>query len=46
MYHGRFKNSHYKAGYHLGNMLYRNGKNIAQNPTFAITVAKKIFSER
>lgn len=46
MYHGRFKNSHYEAGYHWGNMLYRNGKNITQNPTFAITRERERFAEK
>lgn len=46
MYHGRFKNSHYEAGYHWGNMLYRNGKNITQNPTFAITRERERFVEK
>ena len=24
MYHGRFKKSHYEAGYNWGNLLYKN----------------------
>lgn len=26
MYHGRFQKSHYEAGFHWGNLLYKNGK--------------------
>ena len=26
MYHGRFKKSHYEAGFNWGKLLYKNGK--------------------
>lgn len=44
MYHGRFKKSHYEAGYNWGNLLYKNGKNIDQTPTFKITEERKAFA--
>ena len=44
MYHERFRKSHYEAGYHWGNLLYRNGKKIDQNSTFKMTVERKIFA--
>lgn len=45
MYHGRFKKSHYEAGYNWGSLLYKNGKNIDQNPTFEITGERKEFAK-
>ena len=44
MYHGRFRKSHYEAGYHWGNLLYQNGKKIDRNPTFEMTVERKTFA--
>lgn len=44
MYHGRFRKSHYEAGYNWGNLLYKNGKNIDQAPTFKITEERKAFA--
>lgn len=44
MYHGRFRKSHYEAGYNWGSLLYKNGKNIDQNPTFEITAERKAFA--
>lgn len=46
MYHGRFKNSHYEAGFHYGNLLYRNGKIIKNNHTFKITKERKKFAQK
>ena len=36
MYHGRFKKSHYDAGFNWGKLLYKNGKIIRDNHTFKI----------
>lgn len=44
MYHGRFRKSHYEAGYNWGNLLYKNGKKIDQTPTFEITEERKTFA--
>lgn len=44
MYHRRFRKSHYEAGYNWGNLLYKNGKNIDQAPTFKITEERKAFA--
>lgn len=41
MYHGRFKKSHYEAGFHWKKLLYKNGKIISNNPTFKITKERK-----
>ncbi len=46
MYHGRFRKSHYEAGYNWGKQLYKNGKNIDQNSTFEITEERKIFANK
>lgn len=46
MYHGRFRKSHYEAGYNWGNLLYKNGKKIYQNPTFEITEERKAFAKQ
>ncbi|MBS7020816.1 MAG: linear amide C-N hydrolase [Firmicutes bacterium] len=45
MYHGRFKKSHYEAGYHWGNLLYQNGKVISDNHTFMITKEREEFAQ-
>lgn len=44
MYHGRFKKSHYEAGYNWGKLLYKNGKIISKNHTFVITEERKKFA--
>ncbi len=46
MYHGRFKKSHYEAGYHWGRLLYNHGKIISNNHTFTITQERKEFAEQ
>ncbi len=46
MYHGRFRKSHYETGYHWGNQLYKNGKNIDQNFISGITEEGKIFAKK
>lgn len=46
MYHGRFKKTHYEAGYNWGRLLYKNGKIIKNNTTFKITEERKIFAEK
>ena len=46
MYHGRFKNSHYEAGFNWGNLLYKHGKKISNNHTFIITeeICKRMYT--
>ena len=46
MYHGRFKGSHYEAGYRWGELLYKNGKNISNQHTFVITEERKEFAKK
>ena len=46
MYHGRFKKSYYEAGFHWGNLLYKNGKIIRCNSTFTITEERKEFARK
>ena len=43
MYHARFNNSHYEAGFHWGNLLYKHGKKISNNHTFVITEERRKF---
>lgn len=43
MYHGRFKGSHYNAGYKWGNLLYKNNKIISKQHTFKITEERRNF---
>lgn len=45
MYHGRFKKSHYEAGFNWGRSLYNNGKIISNNHTFKITEERKKFAK-
>lgn len=45
MYHGRFKKSHYEAGFNWGKLLYNNGKIISNNHTFKITDERKKFAK-
>jgi len=44
MYHGRFKKSHYEAGFNFGRLLYNNEKIISNNYTFKITDERKKFA--
>lgn len=44
MYHGRFKGTHYQAGFHWGTMLLKNGKKINDVPTFTITKERQDFA--
>lgn len=44
MYHGRFKGTHYEAGFRYGSMLKKNGVVIKGSPTFEITEEKKQFA--
>jgi predicted choloylglycine hydrolase len=37
MYHGRFKGTHYEAGYKYGKFLADHGHIIKESPTFEIT---------
>lgn len=41
MYHGRFKNTHYQAGFHWGEMLRKHGNFIHKQHTFQITEERK-----
>ena len=45
MYHARFKNSHYEAGYNWGKLLYQRNKIITNNHTFIITEERKKFAK-
>lgn len=45
MYHGRFKKTHYEAGFNWGNLLYNNGKLISNNHTFIINEERKKFAK-
>lgn len=45
MYHGRFRKSHYEAGYSFGNLLYKNRKNIYKNFASQITKERIAFAE-
>lgn len=43
MYHARFKNAHYEAGYHWGQSLKKHGTLICNQHTFQITEERKEF---
>ncbi len=45
MYHGRFKNSHYEAGFNWGRLLYNKKRIISNNHTFKITEERKRFAK-
>lgn len=44
MYHGRFKNSHYEAGFHWGKLLYKNKKLLSEQYRLIITEERKQFA--
>lgn len=44
MYHGTFKNTHYQAGFHWGEMLRKHGNFIHKQHTFQITKERKKFA--
>ena len=44
MYHGRFKGSHYEAGFKYGALLKNHGTIISGSPTFTITDDLKAFA--
>jgi predicted choloylglycine hydrolase len=44
MYHGRFKGTHYEAGFKYGSMLRKHGVIINGSPTFEITQEMKKFA--
>ena len=44
MYHGRFKNTHYQAGFHWGEMLRKHGNFIHKQHTFQITEERNKFA--
>ena len=46
MYHARFKGNHYACGYRWGDLLYRKGKQIAENDTFVITEERRTFANQ
>lgn len=46
MYHGRFKKSHYEAGYQWGDRLYRHNTRLNHVPTFTITPERSSFALR
>ena len=46
MYHGRFKGTHYEAGYKYGKFLADHGHIIKESPTFEITAELKEFSQK
>ena len=46
MYHGRFKGSHYDAGYKWGKLLFNHGKTLEICPTFTPDENMQIFAER
>ncbi len=46
MFHGRFKKSHYEAGFNWGRLLYDHGKIISDNKTFKITKERKLFAKK
>lgn len=43
MYHARFKNTHYEAGFHWGQLIKSHGTRISDQPTFQITEDRKAF---
>lgn len=45
MYHGRFKGSHYQAGYKWGKLLYEHGKVINDSPTFELDEKRTAFAK-
>ena len=45
MYHGRFKGTHYEAGYKYGKLLANHGNIIKDCPTFEITEKLKSFAK-
>jgi predicted choloylglycine hydrolase len=44
MYHGRFKGTHYEAGYKWGRMLREHGNVIKDSPTFDLTEERREFA--
>ncbi|MHB1154725.1 MAG: C45 family autoproteolytic acyltransferase/hydrolase [Eubacteriales bacterium] len=45
MYHGRFKGSHYDAGYKYGNLIKKNGVLLNSCPTFPVDEARIAFGK-
>ena len=45
MYHAKFKNTHYEAGYHWGQALKKHGTLICEQHTFQITEERKAFAK-
>lgn len=46
MYHGRFKNSHYEAGFRYGCLLNKNNKILDSCPTFSIDADRLAFGKK
>ena len=44
MYHSRWKGTHYNAGFHYGNLTYKNGINLLKN--IHINNERKLFSKK
>lgn len=45
MYHGRFKGTHYEAGYKWGALVHKNGKKLDYCPTFDVNKEKISFGK-
>jgi predicted choloylglycine hydrolase len=45
MYHGRFKGTHYKAGYKWGKLLFERGKTLEYCPTFTPDDEMRAFAQ-
>ena len=45
MYHGRFKGTHYDAGYKWGSLLLKKGKKFDYCPAFALTEERYAFAK-
>lgn len=45
MYHGRFKKSHYEAGFRWGRLLYNHGNVLANNNILTISTERKKFTK-
>ena len=46
MYHGRFKSSHYEAGYRWGKLLFDHGRTLKYCPTFEPDDNMRVFAEK
>ena len=46
MYHGRFRGTHYEAGFKWGQQLFRHGKVINDYPAFELTEKRRSFADQ